>query len=371
MHTKLIPLLFAGSFFVGMLTSCKKDPTSPNGCDTCGKYADTAGHAFTWQQYTIPAFRSISGCWIFDPQNILLVATQRYGNDGNLWRFDGTTITQFPLHYISGLQSETPYVNCAIFGFDSSNVWLSGGVYSETFVLPHETHTTYANIFTTCNYPQAWFDKIGNRMITSSWGSSKNDMFFVADKGYMERISLSAGTEDVIPPSTNVDLKSIWGLSHNDIWACGTTLSTGATTLLHYDGSTWTEDILAQKATQENEHLLSVWCCDSLGHRVLFVTGSKKLFIRTDLGVWREDPTLFQNSSPSFPLMCGNSSTDLMVASDKGVVLHWNGHTWKKYDELYLNDSTFVSHQLSVKGNTVCVAGTKQGKSWVAIGTRK
>lgn len=117
-----------------------------------------------------------------------------------------------------------------------------------------------------------------------------------------------------------------------------------------------------------------MWACDSNGHK--FVTTSGALLIRkTDQGLWRSDSGLIPNSLGGgnwvgiAPL--GNSPNDLFVTGGWGFIAHWNGKTWKKYDQLYdYNNPNYGPAGFSVNGNTACVVGTKSGQSWVAIGRR-
>ena len=176
--------------------------------------------------------------------------------------------------------------------------------------------------------------------------------------------------------NTTKDLHSVWGTNTNNVWACGANTTTGETTILHYDGISWTVDNLSNTESAKHSGLFATWTCDSLGHQLVITSGSN-VYRKTDIGSWRNDTTLVPNNLGGnnfvgLYLLSGNTSTDFMAAGGWGWVGHWNGKTWRRYDEIYnYGNPSFVTDALSVKGNTVCVVGEKSGQSWIAVGTRK
>lgn len=66
------------------------------------------------------------------------------------------------------------------------------------------------------------------------WGSSKDDIWAVGDKGTLRRMKNGAQRWEIVASPTNENLHAVWGSSANDVWAVG-----DAGTILHFDGTTW------------------------------------------------------------------------------------------------------------------------------------
>src|SRR5690349_17422524 len=110
---KIILVIIFGFLLAGGFLSSCRHPTYPNPdtthhkcdtccdtchkpCDTCNKPCDTCNlnkdslaHAYNWQQLTIPQEASLTGCWVFGPNDIYIV-----GN--SLWHYDGVKFTVVP-----------------------------------------------------------------------------------------------------------------------------------------------------------------------------------------------------------------------------------------------------------------------------------
>ena len=366
---KIIPILMIAVLLTGGFTSCKKHVTEPpSGCDTCSdtthhicdtcnlnqdslqRVKDSLAHAFVWTEYSIPGETNLTGVWVFDSTDIIIV--------GNfLWHFDGKTFTEIEaISSTTGIALSGALSGFSIFALSKKDYWLVHG--SIAF------HTTDGK----------YFEDIRPGTTNACWGTSSNDIFIVGNGGQIHHFDGSKFT-DMTSPTTK-DLRSVWGTSHTDVWACGFNSSTAGTVLIHYDGSSWTEDpISIQKGIYATGGFNAVWAYDSSGHK--FVTTCGAILLRkTDNGSWRSDSGMIPNSLGSgswvgiAPL--GNNPNDLFVTGGWGFTAHWNGKTWKKYDQLYdYSNSNYGAAGFSVKENTACMVGTKSGNSWVAIGRRK
>jgi hypothetical protein len=210
--------------------------------------------------------------------------------------------------------------------------------------------------------------------INACWGTTSNDMFFVGNTGQLYHFD-GSNFEKMASPTTK-DLRSVWGTSHNDVWACGFNSSTAETILLHYDGVSWKEDdISTQKGIYAVGGFDGVWACDSAEHK--FVATSGAILIRkTDSNPWRSDSGLIPNSLGGGEFIGisprGNTANDFMAIGGWGFTAHWNGRSWHKYNELYnYNDATYGASGFHMKGNTACIVGSKAGTNWIAVGRRK
>ena len=145
--------------------------------------------------------------------------------------------------------------------------------------------------------------------------------------------------------------------------------------LIHYDGNSWTEDPFSISQSTRNYGIGAVWSFDSAGHKFTAISGTRVLR-KTDNGSWRLDTSALKNELPSGGYIgigiSGNTSNDMMALGGWGFVAHWNGKTWKRYDQLLdYNNPFYGAAAFSMKGNTACAVGVKSGNSWVAIGRRK
>jgi hypothetical protein len=361
-----IPLVFTVFILTGAMSSCKDDPVSPpNGKDTCDTCSvdttdttatpnpnDTTSHAFLWTESAIAGEASLTGCWVFDDTTIWVVSNSLYELKGSASR------------RMRDFSSGT-----SIFGFTTKDVWF---VYSG--ILWHYDGIEYKEIRLS-KHPYNAIDPQIDGAFRAAWGTSSRDMFFVGDKGTIVHFDGSNWTK--FPKVTEKNLRSVWGTSsRDDVWASGFNSSTAETVLLHYDGTSWTEaDISRDRGIYATGGFNGVWAADSAGHK--FVTASGALLVRrTDNGPWRSDSGWIPNrlSDGTFVgiVPFGNTPNDMFAIGGWGFTAHWNGRSWHRYDELFdYNNLNYGAAAFSIKGNTACIVGVKNGRSWIAVGRRK
>lgn len=334
--------------------TCKTDTTKPP-CDTCNIDKDSAAHAFVWTEYNVPGETNITGVWVFGPNDIIL-------NGGTLWHFDGANFTKIDARNATHNNASMSGVlsGSSIFAFTQTEFWIV-----RSAIAYHTIDGQY-------------FDDYRPGSVNACWGSAPNDVFFVGNNGH---ITYFDGTkfEDMISGTTK-DLRSVWGTNHNDIWAGGSNLTTGAVVLLHFDGTQWTEidlSTVGEFGCAGCESVASVWVVDSSNHSKAFVGGGRIHRQKNNLDWIADDPNqvgnkLSGNSFISLSSISGNSSTDFMTAGDWGFVSHWNGKTWMRYNNLFNSgNSNYATQAFQFSGNTACIVGFKNGPSWVAVGRRK
>ena len=216
---KIIPFLFSVLMLAGLFTSCKHYPTEPphhcdTCCDTCHKHCDTcdtnkppcdtcninkdsAAHAFVWTEYTLSDESSLTGVAVFGPNNIYV-----FGN--NLHVFNGTSWnTYHPI--VDGTSGRTvDFIDKYVFSLND-NYWVArGGI---IYTSSNETVVT--------EYRLTFNELYGG--IRACWGVSESDMFFVGDSGGVTHYDGTTFTK--MPRVTTKNLRSVWGTSHNDVWA--------------------------------------------------------------------------------------------------------------------------------------------------------
>jgi hypothetical protein len=366
MKTYLIVILFA---VVMVLTggSCKHDPpvgpkskcdTCITPCDTCKDTThhvtsnDSSSHNFIWTQSSISGEAGLSGCWVFGQKNIYVVGGSLWKNDGLNWKDASPSDSKGS--WSGGLSG------FSMFAFSESDYWLT---HSGTIIHGGGNPSlTYSFGFSTINGP-----------LHSSWGTSSSDMYSVGDGGTILHFDGTAWTKMVT--GTTKNLYSIWGTSGQNIWAAGWDINHATSEILHYDGTSWQENILAVNGEGYKWGLGEVWACDSAGHAITFVSGSQ-LFRKTDASMWREDDSdrignRYTDGGYIGVGVRGNSSNDLIAAGNSGFIAHWNGRSWHDYPDFFDASSQAIGLSgLSMKDNTFCAVGDKNGNSWIAIGQR-
>jgi len=332
--------------------TCKKDTTKPP-CDTCNIDKDSAAHAFVWTEYVngIPNETNITGVWVFGPNDIMICANSLYHFDGTNFTLIDESLTRHPTISANGGLN-----GFNIFAFSKTDFWLVNGI---------AFHSTDVNHIDDMRPPG---------YLNACWGTSSNDMFFVGRSGYIYHFDGTSFSQ--MTSNTTKDLRSVWGTSSTNVWACGYNTSTGGTTLIHYDGNLWSEDQLSiTKGIQATGGFNAVYAVDSAGQH--FVSTSGAILLRkTNNGLWRSDSGLIPNSlgGSSFIGIApkGNSPNDMMVYGPWGFIAHWNGKTWKQYNSLFnYGNPDYFSSAFSINGNTACAVGEKSGQAWMAVGRRK
>jgi hypothetical protein len=374
----LIPLVIGLILIGGSFSSCKYQGTTPPDtihkcdtcCDTCHKppcdtcninqdslqhVKDSLAHVFEWKEYSNPGDfdNHWSSVWVFGEKDIILMGDR-------LWHFDGSNFIKINAHNsTTGTLMNAGLSGCKIFALSKTDFWVTsyGGA---------AFHTTDGAYFTDNRFGP----------VNACWGTSSNDIFFAGNDGHIFHYDGTTFSEMV--SNTTKNIQSVWGKSNKNVWAAGFNPSTAESVLLHYDGISWSSiDLHILGDIGPFHHALNeVWGCDSLGHSIT-VTGGSLLWRQTDNNSWRSDSGKMLNrlNDGSFIGLYhirGNNSDDFVATGDGGFISHWNGKTWFRYDNLY-NDGNplYITNAVSMKGNTVCVVGAKNGQPWMVVGTRK
>jgi len=341
--------------------SCKHDPpTGIHTCDTCNidtshhtTSNDSTSHNFTWAQSTISGEAGLTGCWVFGPRNIYVVGGGVHKYDGVSWK----NVSPNSIHgSLDGLLSGS-----SMFAFSEGDYWLTDGFpirVGNGVGIEHR------------------MDSLGNPYLHSSWGTSSSNMYSVGDGGTILHFDGTKWTK--MQSGTIRDLVTIWGTNGNNIWAGGFKNSTDESVLLHYDGISWHSiDLSTVGNISPHAHVINAaWTVDSAGTSLAATAGTS--LWRTSNGTqWRCDSSLLPNSLQgngfvTLYYLHGNSINDYVAEGSWGWVGHWNGRSWKRFDELYDPQiSDFLAGGIHIKDNTICAVGEKNGQAWIAIGQRK
>jgi hypothetical protein len=133
--------------------------------------------------------------------------------------------------------------------------------------------------------------------------------------------------------NTNIYLADIWGLSENDIYACGFEDS-GRGVLLHYNGVHW--EVLYDRLFNAQDSIsipkgktTAVWGIDT-----------SQVYIWTPAGSFLGSRYTWEkidvpNDNTYVTNIDGSSAKNIFMVGHFSLIIHWNGKNWHRYNDLY------------------------------------
>lgn len=294
---------------------------------------DTTTHNYVWTVDTIGLYGSrLYDVFAISEDDVWAVGEIEMGEidlynavhwDGQDWEITQITFTG----WCSAV--EFPPLK-AIFTFSENDIW-----YARAGSLVHFDGNIY---FNDCD-----MNGLLDGSINKIWGSNSNNLLIIGNSGTI--VHHKNNVWQKIESGTQIRLTDIWGLSENDIYIVGADMSTLDNVVLHYDGTTWNH-----LPTDQNRKV-GVW---GTAPDHLFFTGDG---VRTYDGEdyhqinWPSNiPHIFSQA------VRGSAANNVFVAGDFGLVLHFNGATWKGFPEL-INLTGTTLKSVSVIGNSVFIVG--------------
>ncbi len=230
----------------------------------------------------------------------------------------------------------------SIFAFSSTNIWVNasfpiyGNGYNWTLYHLEDMGIQYSGIFQRC------------------WGTSSDNMFFAGTKGLL--INYLNGNWNVVNTNTNRMINGIYGLSTDLLYMVGSDQDTWSSNFIIYeDGKIRNMDfpdtcVQAVYATAQNDVYL-------VGQGLLYYDGRK-------INDWPWPDDLPMNLLQS---VSGNGPNDIFLAGHFGTVIHYNGKTWKYYQELAGSNALFA---ISVKNDCIIAVGHENQQGIIYHGKR-
>ncbi len=142
------------------------------------------------------------------------------------------------------------------------------------------------------------------------------------------------------------NLFDVWGFSSSDVYASGgfsgEVGDTSKPILLHYDGNTWSS--LLDTVAYYHKHISTLWGSSSNNVYFQGVYEKTGLFNGNYIDGWNfvpipDDHTAINN-------MRGNSSYNVFLVGHFGIVVHYNGRSWKMYDELLVKRGAYLQDRI-------------------------
>ena len=326
---------------------------------------DTTSHNFTWQTYT---FGDGSGgsSYLKDVaivnENDIWAVGEIYENgekynavhwDGSMWKlkqieyYGACSNVKYPVLYsiISFAENDMIITQGGSIGFfDGKKVTLDCGV-----------------------------NPLLTGKINAMWGVSSSDFYVVGNNGNIAHYNGSEWRK--IESGTDIDLTDIYGTAVGEIiWTCGWNYNNGntvileiqnnATKIIYYKTKSYIYGVYNSLWTEGTEYILA-------GSKLKRFSLLEKNMIRLYwLPTERKDVCMEFRPNRFVYSTRGTGKNNIFLGGDSGMLWHYNGKSWFKYNALYNNKYSRRIYGISVKDN-ICVAVGDQGASIMIIMGRK
>jgi hypothetical protein len=333
---------------------------------------DTTSHDFSWQTWT---FGEHSSSVLYDVsiinENSIYAVGEIYLNDSlgqpdpqpyAVAHWDGTDwmLMKVPYHDFSQTEKYPgPLFSIAI---------IDGEVYV----------VSYANLlkWTGNDWEEKAFfmEQIPfDGQVIKIWGYSENNIYCVGRNG---AIYYYFGADwQKIESGTDIRLTDIYGSNDGkNIWTCGWDNNhTGSIILKIKNTNT---EVVWDGISINGEYIDFVntlwtnggeyWLAGGFVFRqsVLFQDKGHLVRVPTETGSKVFDPEKFVLG------IRGTEKNNIFLAGDLGMVWHFNGKSWYKFDELYSQQLDRRFYGISVKGNMAVAVGWKNANAWIALSER-
>ncbi len=333
-------LLYIPLLCIVFLYSCKDSPTQQK---QKSPEPDSTSNNFIWQIDTLGSQGSdFSDAWGTGPDNIYAVGFIYDPEPGNY----GTCVMHWngvkwsPMNLIAAMGT--------IYGFSDNDIWVGGSdgvVYNPHAVAYHWDGKTWSKYDIGFLYG-----------IEKFWGTSSKNLYAVGGEGIIMKYD---GTKwNSMASNTQQLLYDIWGTSDSDIYACGGNDDNGSGVLLHYDGKTWMT--LYDQNTQSNGS-------NPVGYAKSLWGFSKDNYILSPWGgsfqgsVKKWTPIFPPKGNTFIEAIRGTSAKNYFLLGDFNLIIHWNGKSWKRFDQFYKQAYNDNLYSLLVFENEVFIFGATSG----------
>jgi hypothetical protein len=351
----IISVLFLG-------VDCKDDPIPP--CTDCPQPLDTTSHDFVWTIDTLgDASSQLNDVAIINDTTVICVG-RMYLNDSNgqinnspysIAKWNGK---EWNLKKIYSADNLLIADTRGILAFAPSDIWLTDGAVNHWDGLSLKTSVTFDRI-------SLIGGEENGQSVNKLWGTNSNDLYGVGWKGMITHYN--GTTWQKIESGTALDIQDIWGST---------------------DPKTGEQQILAvasNKFLNEGKKLLQInnttatavadsglpWSLSSVwfeANQQYYIVGDGVYPEKKLSSIWKRDETLPPISKNSIR---ANNRNDIAIAGAFGLLLHYNGSTWKNYMGNELPEIGGSYYSVAIKNNLVVAVGHIGDRAIVVMGKRK
>ena len=234
-----------------------------------------------------------------------------------------------------------------VFAFSTNDIWFEGTIHWNG-----ANYTVHKNGWPLMPNGDGW-------QVNKMWGSSSNDLYAVGNNWqHSARYNGSSWTK--IESGTTTNINDIWGVidqSNNQ------QVVYGAVSFVAQTGDQKILKIQNNKVDSlywnTGRRVHSVW---TFNNRFLYAAGGG-IFENTR-GYWNEitEVPLYYSRN-----IRGTKNNNIFVCGDFGFFAHFNGVSWKTYNELYIQG---IYYSLSAKNDIVMTVGFNGSKAIIIKGER-
>ncbi len=320
-------------------------PTAPNQNPT----PDTTSNNFTFQKFTFGATNAgssyLKDVAIISDSNIWSVGAVYLDSANgapdpfpyNVVHWDGKNwnLIKAPFYY-QGKAFFSPIFS--IYAFSDSNIWLEAGIHWDG----NQFQTVSLNI----DFPSH---------VNGMWGTSSNDLYIVGNSGLIAHRGID-GYWQKIESGTSTAITDIWGSGNTILATVTNEYEKGDKKLLQIKAN----DTVDSLSWSPNSRLQTVWF-QSMDK--IFIGGGKHIVGKP--GDWKEITELPAYYSES---VRGNAPNDVFIVGAFGLCAHYNGNTWKTFNDLYNQNESLYG--LAVMNNLMVTVGELGNKAVIIVGKR-
>ncbi len=307
--------------------------------------ADTTSHAFSW---TLEYFGGVGLCTLYDVAVLsdslayaagIVSGQDSLGNKGtyNFLRWNGSSWTRLQIGFwtICGQSSITPYPAASVLALNSTDIWI--GVQGDQVARFNGSAQTATMCLPVSGY------------INRLWGIDRNSIYAVDHRGGVTRYDGAAWRRE--ESGTALPLTDVYGTTDaRQVWAVGYSQSTLATVLLNRrPGGPWQiayDDAGAGTAIRSDSLSGPLVSGAQWSKHTSYVLSASGLYCIHDYDALPKARRLSFTSTyfPGFPFrVTGTGNNDITIVGAYCFVAHYNGMTWRYYDELRNLDIVLLS----------------------------
>jgi len=314
MKTKPNKIVLNLIFLLIMLVTirCNDDPVAP----PPPYKPDSTSHEIVWEIDTLGTWQSdLNDVWGSSPDNVWAIGWLRNETWGtNIIHYDGEKWEEYD-YYEAELRG--------IFGLNENDIWAVGNnlsIPARDALIAHYNGKEWKTIY----------EKIGMPSLRNVWASGPNDAFAIGSEGTI--LHYNGNSWSQMESGTKYHLKDIWGFASDDVYACGGNINNAVyrdkPILLHYDGTSW--ESLLDTTKEENDHIVSNWGTSSNN---LYFSSVSGFYQGSANNGWTS--SIIPDDNTAKRKLRGSSEYNIFITGAFGLVLHYNGKTWYRYDEIF------------------------------------
>ncbi len=228
----------------------------------------------------------------------------------------GTPIADGELEWSQAFDAESVGWFLCLWGPTADSLYAIGGAPDEGLIMHFDG--------------QSWEAlELGVQVPLLNWahGFGDDDITVVGDGGTV--IHWDGNTWEVQSTPTEENLWGVWGASPDDLWAVGGAgREEGQETILHYDGSDWSEVDSPELMRANVYAFFKVWGTSADN---IYIVGQNGVVLHYDGTEWTEE---FAGVSDDLISLWGTGSDRIIAVGGRGsaVATVWDGNEWSPLD---------------------------------------